>query len=85
MSKRKHVFRDDYEKEFANVKQSRKSYDNCCYCDSEINLEPMGKTTIVPTMLRQNTNIWLEVLHQTNLWSIFLKTELHQLTWITRQ
>ena len=40
---RKHVFRDDYEKEFANVKQSRKgkSYAHCCYCDSEINLEAM--------------------------------------------
>jgi len=38
MRKRKHVFRDDYEKEFANVKQSRKgkSYAHCCYCDSEI-------------------------------------------------
>ena len=43
MSKRKHVFRDDYEKEFANVKQSRKgkSYAHCCYGDSEINLEAM--------------------------------------------
>ena len=48
MSKRKHVFRDDYEKEFANVKQSRKgkSYAHCCYCDNEINLEAMGKTAI---------------------------------------
>ena len=48
MSKRKHVFRDDYEKEFANVKQSRKGKSNahCCYCDSEINLEAMGKTAI---------------------------------------
>ena len=48
MSKRKHVFRDNYEKEFANVKQSRKgkSYAHCCYCDSEINLEAMGKTAI---------------------------------------
>ena len=52
MSKRKHVFRDyesimkknkHYEKEFANVKQSRKgkSYAHCCYCDNEINLEAM--------------------------------------------
>jgi len=48
MSKRKHVFCDDYEKEFANVKQSQKgkSYAHCCYCDSEINLEAMGKTAI---------------------------------------
>ena len=48
MSKRKHVFRDDYEKEFANVKQSQKgkSYAHCCYCDSEINLEAMGETAI---------------------------------------
>jgi len=44
----KHVFRDDYEKKFANVKQSRKgkSYAQCCYCGSEINLEAMGKTAI---------------------------------------
>ena len=43
-----HVFRDDYEKEFVNVTQSRKgkSYAHCCYCDSEINLEAMGKTAI---------------------------------------
>ena len=48
MSKGKHVFRDDYEKEFANVKQSRngKSNAHCCCCDSEINLEAMGKTAI---------------------------------------
>ena len=48
MSKGKHVFRDDYENEFANVKHSRKgkSYAHCCYCDSEINLEAMGKTAI---------------------------------------
>jgi len=48
MSKRKHVFRDDYEKEFANVKQSRKgkSCAHYCYCDSEIILEAMGKTAI---------------------------------------
>jgi len=53
MRKRKHVFRDDYEKEFANVKQSRKgySYAHCCYCDSEtiqwqsLKLVVMGRGT----------------------------------------
>jgi len=72
MSKCKNVFHDDYEKEFANVKLSRKgkSYAHCCYCDSEINLEAMDlwkKQQLVPTELLQNTKIWLEVLHQTNL------------------
>ena len=89
MSKRKHVFRDDYEKKFADVKQSRKvkSYAHCCYCDSEIILEAMGKEKqqLVATMLPQNTKIWLEVLHQTNLLSNFLKAELHQPTSTTRQ
>ena len=67
MSKRKHVFRDNYEKEFAYVKQSRKgkSYAHCCYCHSEINLEAMGKTAI-HTMLPQDKRIMLGVLHQTN-------------------
>ena len=65
---RKHVFLDDYEKEFANVKQSRKgkSYAHCCYCDSEINLEAMGKTAISAhnsTTRRKNN---AGVLHQTN-------------------
>ena len=53
MRKRKHVFRDDYEKEFPNVKQSRKgySYAHCCYCDSEtiqwqsLKLVVMGRGT----------------------------------------
>ena len=37
------------EKEFSNVKQSRKrkSFAHCCYCDSEINLEAMEKPLLV--------------------------------------
>ena len=48
MSKRKNEFRNDYEKEFDNIKQSRrgKSYAHCFYCDCDINLEAMGKTAI---------------------------------------
>ena len=68
MSKCKHAFRDDYEKEFATVKQSRKgkNYAHCCCCDGEINLEAMGIQLLVLTMLPQDTKIMIGALHQTN-------------------
>ena len=48
MSKRKHVFRDEYEKEFAEIQRSRKGdgYAHCCICDADISLVAMGKTAI---------------------------------------
>ena len=68
MSKRKHAFRDDYEKEFANVKQSRKgkSYAHAAIAIVKSTLRPWEKLLLVLTMLPQDTKIMLGVLHQTN-------------------
>ena len=48
MSKRKNSFRDDFEKEFKNIKRSLKGihFAHCNVCDCEINLEAIGKTAI---------------------------------------
>lgn len=48
MSKRKHLFRDEYEREFNGIKRSRKGegYALCGICNSDINLEAMGKAAI---------------------------------------
>ena len=48
MSKRKNSFRDDFVKEFKNIKRSLKGihFVHCNVCDCEINLEAIGKTAI---------------------------------------
>lgn len=48
MSKRKNHFRDDYEKEFRNVKRSQKGahFAHCTVCNHDINLTSTGKTAI---------------------------------------
>ena len=48
MSKRKNSFRDEFEKEFKNIKRSLKGvhFAHCNVCDCEINLEAIGKTAI---------------------------------------
>jgi hypothetical protein len=47
-SKRKSVFKPEFEKEFDGIKRSRKGdgYFYCSLCDENINLEAMGKTAI---------------------------------------
>jgi len=83
----KHVFRDDYEKEFSNVKHSRKgkSYAHCCYCDSDIKLEAMGKTAIsAHNVTTKHKNMARSIASNQSM-KQFLKAELHQLTWTARQ
>ena len=48
MSKRKNSFRDDFEKEFKNIKRSLKGmhFAHCNVCDCEVKLEAIGKTAI---------------------------------------
>ena len=48
MRKRKNSFRDDFEKEFKNVKRSLKGvhFAHCNVCNCDINLEAIGKTAI---------------------------------------
>ena len=48
MSKRKNNFRDDFEKEFKNIKRSLKGiyFAHCNVCNCEISLEVIGKTAI---------------------------------------
>ena len=48
MSKRKNSFRDDFEKEFKNVKRSLKGvhFAHCNVCNCDINLEAIEKTVI---------------------------------------
>ena len=48
MSKRKNSFRDEFKKEFKNIKRSFKGVHSahCNVCDCEINLEAIGKTAI---------------------------------------
>ena len=68
MSKRKHVFRNDYEKEFDNLKQSRKARAmlTAAIAIVKSNLRPWEKQLLVHTMLPQDKRIMLGVLHQTN-------------------
>ena len=48
MSKRKNNFRDDFEKEFKNIKRSLKGvhFAQCKECNSEISLKAIRKTAI---------------------------------------
>ena len=48
MSKRKNVFRDEYEREFNGVKRSLKAecFAHCDVCNCDINLEAIGKAAI---------------------------------------
>ena len=48
MNKRKNSFRDEFKKEFKNIKRSFKGvhFAHCNVCDREINLEAIGKTAI---------------------------------------
>ena len=48
MSERKNSFRDDFEKEFKNIKQSLKGghFAHCSVCNCEVSLEAIGKTAI---------------------------------------
>ena len=48
MSKRKNSYRDEYEKEFNNVKRSLKGqcFAQCSFCKCDINLEAIGKAAI---------------------------------------
>ena len=48
MSKRQNSFRDDFQKEFKNIKRSLKGvhFAHCNVCDCEIKLEAIGKTAI---------------------------------------
>ena len=48
MSKHKNSFRDDFEKEFKNIKRSfkRVHFAHCNVCNCDINLEGIGKTAI---------------------------------------
>ena len=48
MSKRKNFYRDEYEKEFNNVKRSLKGQccAHCSFCKCDINLEAIGKAAI---------------------------------------
>ena len=48
MSKRKNSYRDEYEKEFSNVKRCLKGqcFAHCSFCKCDINLEAIGKAAI---------------------------------------
>ena len=66
MSKRKNSYRDEYEKEFNNVKRSLKGqcFAHCSFCKYDINLEAIVKATI---MQLKSTRTLLDKLSQTNL------------------
>ena len=48
MSKRKNSYRDEYEKEFNNVKRNLQGqcFAHCSFCKCDINLEAIGKAAI---------------------------------------